>query len=187
MNLNELRDRAYNIACEHGFHDKEYADKHWLMLVITELSEAVEADKKDSYFDSENNDVDAFYRAVQRKGFSTAFGTYVKDTVSDEIADVVIRCLDFCGMKKFDLSETQEMIEDDKPDPCPDETDIMTEIMYNITSLLFNKTRKEELRVQDVIIQLFGLSEHLGIDLEWHINQKMRYNELRPILHGKEY
>lgn len=187
MNLNSLRDKAYKIACEHGFHDKEYSDKHWLMLVITELSEAVEADKKDSYFDSENNDVDAFYRAVQRKGFSTAFETYVKDTVSDEIADVVIRCLDFCGMKKFDLSETQEMIEDDKPDPCPDETDIMTEIVYNITSLLFNHSRESELRVQDVIIQIFGLSEHLHIDLEWHIEQKMKYNSLRPYKHGKEY
>ena len=156
MNLNELRDKAYKIACEHGFHDKEYSDKHWLMLVITELLEAVEADKKDSYFGS-------------------------------EIADVVIRCLDFCGMKKFDLSETQEMIEDDKPDPCSDETDIMTEIVYNIASLLFNHSRESELRVQDVIIQIFGLSEHLHIDLEWHIEQKMKYNSLRPYMHGKKY
>lgn len=23
MNLNELRDQAYKIACDHGFHDKE--------------------------------------------------------------------------------------------------------------------------------------------------------------------
>lgn len=23
INLNELRDRAYKTACEHGFHDKE--------------------------------------------------------------------------------------------------------------------------------------------------------------------
>ena len=85
------------------------------------------------------------------------------------------------------IRNSTEMIEDDEPDPCPDETDIMTEIVYNITSLLFNKTRKEELRVQDVIIQIFGLSEHLHIDLEWHIEQKMKYNSLRPYKHGKEY
>ena len=44
--LNELRDRAYKTACEHGFHEEELSDMHLLMLVITELSEAVEADRK---------------------------------------------------------------------------------------------------------------------------------------------
>ena len=28
INLNELRDRAYKTACEHGFHDKELSDEH---------------------------------------------------------------------------------------------------------------------------------------------------------------
>lgn len=187
MNLNELRDKAYKIACEHGFHDKKYSNEHWLMLVVTELSEAVDADRKGKHFDEENNDVDVYYRDVYRFGFLVAFEENIKDSFEDELADTVIRCLDFCGLKEFDLSETQEMIEDDEPDPCLDETDIMTVIMYNITSLLFNKTRKYELRVQDVIIQIFGLSEHLHIDLEWHIEQKMKYNSLRPYKHGKEY
>ena len=44
MELNILRDRAYKTACEHGFHEEELSDKHCLMLVITELSEAVEAE-----------------------------------------------------------------------------------------------------------------------------------------------
>ena len=43
MNLNELRDKAYKIACEHGFHDKKYSNEHWLMLVITEISESIVA------------------------------------------------------------------------------------------------------------------------------------------------
>lgn len=51
MNLNELRDKAYRIAYDHGFHDKELSNEHCLMLVITELSEAVEADRKDKYAD----------------------------------------------------------------------------------------------------------------------------------------
>ena len=51
INLNKWRDRAYKTACEHGFHDKELSNEHCLMLVITELSEAVEADRKDKYAD----------------------------------------------------------------------------------------------------------------------------------------
>ena len=46
MNLNELRDRAYKTACEHGFHDEELSNEHCLCLVISELMEAVEADRK---------------------------------------------------------------------------------------------------------------------------------------------
>lgn len=30
----------------HGFHDKEYPLNHWLMLVVTEVAEIVEADRK---------------------------------------------------------------------------------------------------------------------------------------------
>lgn len=46
INLNELRNRAYKTACEHGFHDKELSNEHLLCLVISELMEAVEADRK---------------------------------------------------------------------------------------------------------------------------------------------
>ena len=46
MNLNELRDKAYKTACEHGFHDQELSNNHFLCLVISELMEAVEADRK---------------------------------------------------------------------------------------------------------------------------------------------
>lgn len=46
INLNALRDRAYKTACEHGFHDKELSNEHLLCLIISELMEAVEADRK---------------------------------------------------------------------------------------------------------------------------------------------
>lgn len=46
IDFNALRDRAYKCACDHGFHDTELSNGHLLMLVITELSEAVEADRK---------------------------------------------------------------------------------------------------------------------------------------------
>jgi hypothetical protein len=43
MDLNELRDRAYKTACDHGFHDEELSNEHCLCLVISELMEALEA------------------------------------------------------------------------------------------------------------------------------------------------
>ena len=46
MSLNELRDKAYRNAVTHGFHNKELSNEHCLCLVISELMEAVEADRK---------------------------------------------------------------------------------------------------------------------------------------------
>lgn len=45
----EFIDRAYRNACEHGFHDEKLSVEHFLMLVITEISEAVEADRAGRY------------------------------------------------------------------------------------------------------------------------------------------
>ena len=49
MNLNELRDEAYSIAKANGWHEEEHSDSHWLMLIITEIAEAVQADRKGLY------------------------------------------------------------------------------------------------------------------------------------------
>lgn len=46
MNLNKLRDKAYQCAVAHGWHDENLSDEHFLCLVISELMEAVEADRK---------------------------------------------------------------------------------------------------------------------------------------------
>lgn len=41
----ELIDRSYGTAKSHGFHDKELSPQHLLMLAISEVSEAIEADR----------------------------------------------------------------------------------------------------------------------------------------------
>ena len=45
MNLNELAKKAYENAKKKGFHDEKHTDGHWLMLVMCERAEAVEADR----------------------------------------------------------------------------------------------------------------------------------------------
>jgi hypothetical protein len=42
VDFNLLRDKAYKIAKDKGFHDENYSDEHYLVLVISELSEALE-------------------------------------------------------------------------------------------------------------------------------------------------
>lgn len=46
MNYNEMTERAHSNAVKHGFWDKKQSNEHCLMLVITEIAEMVEADRK---------------------------------------------------------------------------------------------------------------------------------------------
>ena len=46
MNYNELAEKAHSNAVKHGFWDKKFNNEHYLMLVITEIAEMVEADRR---------------------------------------------------------------------------------------------------------------------------------------------
>lgn len=186
INLNKWRDRAYKTACEHGFHDKELSKEHCLCLVISELMEAVEADRKGRLgkkckrrFEMEYNRYPALVKEEMR--FKCTFEKHIKDSLSDELSDAVIRLLDLCGMCKIDLEND-----------CLD-----NEVLEEYSRIFINKTFTESIfnitknlidgDISYSLIKIFGLSKHLDIDLLWHIEQKQRYDELRPMLNGKRY
>ena len=49
--INEWVKRAYDNAVKHGWHEEEKSNAHWLMMVCTEVAEAVQADRKGNYMD----------------------------------------------------------------------------------------------------------------------------------------
>lgn len=193
IDFNALRDRAYKCACAHGFHNTELSNGHLLMLVITELSEAVEADRKGLYArrkvfedwiilmdDPKTKDEEFIY----------AFKSNIKDTVEDELSDACIRLLDLAGLRGISLEFANGDIDDcieDMAEACKDET--FTESIYSISTLpvRYDGIFDFPTAVNDMILSIFGLAKHLDIDLLWHIEQKMRYNELRENKHGKRY
>ena len=42
-------------------------------------------------------------------------------------------------------------------------------------------------QLNSMLLGIIGLSNYMYIDLLWHVEQKMRYNELRENKHGKRY
>lgn len=70
---------------------------------------------------------------------------------------------------------------------CNDET--FTESIYAISTIPirceyeYDSSFNEQ--VNNMLLGIIGLANYLDIDLLWHINQKMRYNELRPMMHEK--
>lgn len=190
MNLNELRDKAYKIACDHGFHDKELSKEHFLCLVISELMEAVEADRKLKYANRKvfEEIIKLPYRDYASKDiiWSSHFESYIKDTIEDDLADAVIRLLDLAGLRGINLECTNLCI-DETAEACKDET--FTESIYEISVLpaRYNGQYDFDTTINDMIMLIFGLAKYLDVDLLWHIEQKMKYNQLREKMHGKKY
>ena len=186
-NLNILRDRAFKIAFDHGFHAKELSNEHWFCLVISELMEAVEADRKDEHF-VELNDIDNYIRACLINK-EQAFEAYIKDTVEDELADAAIRLLDFAGLKNIPINSFIDMDIEDASESCNDET--FTESIYAISTIPIRHEYEYDAnldkQVNSMLLAILGLAKHLDISLIWHIEEKMKYNKLREPMHGKQY
>lgn len=174
-NLNTYRDQAYKIACEHGFHETPHSVEHLKCLIVSELMEAVEADRK-----SYNADMDAFDKYEGLISFDENFERHVKDTVSDELADACIRIFDLAGYKNIDLD-----IESRKT-PVIVPVGTFTEKIYDVVHVLVGCEQLNRCLTL-TLMRIFLLAEGMGIDIGKHIQLKMEYNASRPYKHGKKY
>ena len=171
--LNELRDKAYQCAVEHGWHDEDLSDEHFLCLVISELMEAVEADRKGSHAD-----IEAFNKYYNRIDFKENFERQIKGTVEEELSDACIRLLDLAGLKGYDLDSF-----DYEGSDTEDYSDMsFTESMFRICIYVTDNFYRDEPFI--LLNEIFAFCRDRNIDIFWHIKQKMKYNELRPYKHG---
>lgn len=188
--LNRYAKDCHERAVAKGFWDEPHSVGHYLMLVISELSEAVEADRIGKWAKLDPDTIDTLQR-IAGAPYAQEFLREVKDTVEDEIADAVIRLLDLLGwmLKDRALSETEV------------ETDLGVSAFYiagemTLADALWPIVQEacchcgkyaHRYAILYAIKSLELLCDHLGIDLMTHIELKTKYNELRPALHGKKY
>jgi NTP pyrophosphatase (non-canonical NTP hydrolase) len=105
--MTDLCQEAHSAAVAKGFYgDDGKAPRNLgelLMLITSELAEALEADRDDSWV---QDGVAAWYLERGKwddPKIQRAFEMEIKDTVPDEIADAVIRIADLCGYLGIDL------------------------------------------------------------------------------------
>lgn len=100
MTINETQKSIHENAKSKGFFEGEKNIGEMLALIHSEVSEALEADRKGRYSEIYVHVVNAW---TQDDDFKKSFKENVKDTFEDELADIMIRVMDLAAFKGIDL------------------------------------------------------------------------------------
>lgn len=181
--LAKLQQRIWDVATAHGWHEKPISTAQYCGLIMTEMAEAVEADRNGRRSEDAEFKRALTFEAVNKDSyFKACYKDYIKGSIEEEFADVVIRVLDMAQEVHGDkmrwigyypygqvYQENESFIEN---------------AWYFIREVLNRGT----MNISDCVSFMFDWAQHLGIDLWQHIEWKMKYNELRPYKHGgKKY
>lgn len=116
--MEQIIKKAHQVAKDKGFWETERNVPEMLMLVVSELAEALEALRKDHYADKDIakelhkdiaiNEFDDEFN-IMAGPWKGGFEANIKSTFEDEIADVAIRLFDLCGGLDIDLQKHIEL------------------------------------------------------------------------------
>lgn len=185
MDLQKLSQEAFETAKAHSWHDNELPDEHWLMLIITEIAEAVQADRKNLHANTDVFKSLTPYNAnvsYSDTKFIHLFSIFIKNSVEDELCDIIIRCLDLAALRGISLQYVDEFLAGGVnaiTDPFPI-------VMYHLCEelTLYKECLCEKLNA--VIALIIAYCRQNGIDIDFFVEQKMRFNKLRDYKHGNK-
>lgn len=94
-----------------GFDAKKENLGQSLMLVVTELAEALEADRTSNKASLKKFAEEMHGETIESSplSFKALFNKYIKDSFEDEIADSMIRLFDLCGALEIDIDKHVEL------------------------------------------------------------------------------
>ena len=186
------------ITCNGTYIDPNKNIGELLMLIVSELGEALEAHRCGRFADwgtyedliiSETTD-------FTKKCNNKTFECNIKGTFEDEIADVFIRLFDFMGYMNIPLNESFYKYGYDSNPVNQIKENTGDELMIWVSELVsVNTTHKVYEDQLETCTANFGYlikrietaCEKWNIPIEKHIKAKMAYNRTRPHKHGKEY
>lgn len=184
IDFNSFAKQIHKNAKAKGFYDKPRNIGELFMLIVSEMGEAVEAHRKGRTANLQRFEEQYMGR---REVFATLFTSEIKDTLQDEIADVVIRLLDYCASIGEEISDTK--IANLTPKEVPENIgEALFEMVGTLRWIYVASdpiTRSDE--IHGFLSMMLAFCEKNGIDLCRHMELKTNYNKTRERLHGKNY
>ena len=107
MTIKELCERSFETAQTKGFWDKDREIGTLLMLITSELGEALEADRNN--IRTNKKKLKQALQITDTHKFKRFFEENIKDTFEDELADVFIRLGDLCQGLNIDIEKHLEL------------------------------------------------------------------------------
>lgn len=197
--LASLAEDAFKNADKHGFYTESTEIETELMLIITEMSEAVQADRHNRH-----GSIEDYESEIQMgRDIPTAYKNSVEGTVESEFADIAIRILSLLGWidsktpiklksdsilaDEYGIGKIQFMVHNtiNKGSIVKDLYRLngyFSRLVYNESCSWFVSDT-----LQEILMMVFAIAHNNNIDLMEHIRLKMKYNESRPYLHGCKY
>ena len=191
--LEVLSKQAFESAKSKGFYSDTGIDiTFYLMFIIVEMSEALQADRKDRHGSIEDYESEI----EMGRDIPTAYRNTLEGTVESEIADIAIRILSLLGSimdsEKAEFMEDEDLIDEYKLAEFIFGLDLV-EDLYRLIEKMgvcdLNDSPNWYLakHLQEMLIVIFAIAHSNNINLMEHIRLKMKYNETRPYLHGYKY
>ncbi|WP_298525354.1 hypothetical protein [uncultured Porphyromonas sp.] len=173
----KLAKRVNKASVSKGFWADEYPLNHHIMLVVSELCEAIEADRQGRYAY-----VEKYMDKLETEEFVCVYACHIKGTLEEELADAAMRLLDIIAQMGWIIDDIV----------CPAYVSLkyygsFPLYCYSITEDLVLKPDGDRQAVLSALYGVMAVAHMYGIDLLNHIELKMRYNKTRPRLHGKRY
>lgn len=191
--LEVLSKQAFESAKSKGFYSDTGIDTTlYLMFIIVEMSEALQADRKDRHGSIEDYEIEI----EMGRDIPTAYRNTLEGTVESEFADIAIRILSLLGSimdsEKAEFMEDEDLIDEYKLAEFIFGLDLV-EDLYRLIEKMgvcdLNDSPNWYLakHLQKILMDIFAIAHSNNINLMEHIRLKMKYNETRPYLHGSKY
>lgn len=185
-------------AVNKGFWDEELPPSHYQGMIVSELGEMINAHRAGLIT---KVNLDELINETDDEKFKKRFEEEVKNNYEDEGADVVIRALDALANNgesemRTHLMDTLSMIKQKIKNTLEEEGRMEAYKELSMPShvwYIMRAAAKIDLEYSfvgalcHIIAEVHIISELTGFDLMKHIQVKMRYNEMRPYKHGKNY
>ena len=200
-NLTTLAKSIHEAAKAKGFWDETRDLGETFMLMISEAAEAMEGHRKGKAADLagfDENISSELLELVDNKipiaisMFKSRFEEHIKDTPADELADTAVRCLDYIGYKGISYEAcVPDFLEPNYATKSSNFGAQLLKIVGLINSSFDYFDGGDDyygsVALCNAVSCCFDVAEKNGIDLDRHIELKLKYNATRPYKHGKKY